>query len=295
MSINKLSFSLEPLHEKGYTLHTSFLDEENRAVGSSRFTFTQKKSPLEGSILDVYSLNGTTSTKGVAHKLLLKHPEDEKAVRDACEAVQKLPASINRDHTIIVVDIKDHKEGYLPKVRGVITSWEKNLEKFLTYDSVEDQKTTKEAAPRHVRIYKLLHDDPESRIHFMIEEGSVKTYILEHGAFTEEQINFLNGRMGGRYFCQLTEFFMNGFKFGATVRSEDGFEFQAENYISPIGTTAVFSPHATSVVFYPETYKDIYGSGESIYYKAIGAGGFSVALGDEGRNITKATITREDL
>ncbi|MES2345256.1 MAG: hypothetical protein V4494_04895 [Chlamydiota bacterium] len=97
-----------------------------------------------------------------------------------------------------------------------------------------------------------MHGFFHKKLDFILNEGSLKQDLLKNGGFSEEEICYL--QIHTPDFCQITEFFMNGFKLGMHTA-----EFSADKYIVPL-STASFTSFTKSTVFLPPSYAKIYSS-----------------------------------
>ena len=108
MSIKEIinsSFALAPLNGSAYELKIQFADDQEGLVSNKTFIFSQKVSPKEGEILDVYSQNGTCKDSILNH---LFEKKDEKGIQKVLK--KPLPAG----PTLLVLDLKDPHTQYSP-------------------------------------------------------------------------------------------------------------------------------------------------------------------------------------
>ncbi len=212
-------FTLKPLHEKAYELSI-------KCAGSDKsFIFTQQQDLNKGEILDVYSQNGFVFTSS-----------DEKGVKNAAK---KLALATPHGPVVFVLDIKDAEKSYLDL--STISKCEEAVCSFF------EQNMASSTLKHANKIHALL----SSKLSHIICEGSLKAELVK--TFSEAQADYLlNTPAGAIDFCQITEFFMNGFKFGQEAPG-----ILAQDYICSLSDSA-FKPCESSTVWYPALYEKVY-------------------------------------
>lgn len=233
MSITHTQFSIAPMGGEQYQLNIQFCEEENMA-SEKVFTFTKSKvSGDGGQLFDAYSINGLYSSK------ILKKLFKESDVEEVKSAVQKLEKMQANGPTIVVLDIKS-QQGYQGES---IAKAEKIICDFFNSGEV-----VQGVSPTAKKVHALFQK--HKPVDFVICEGSLKTRLVEE--FTPEQAAFLQSKPGSPFFCQIAEYFMNGFKFG-----HDVLDLKQEDYIVSL-TGKTFIPCKKSTVLYPSLYQNLY-------------------------------------
>lgn len=239
LPIQNTSFSLIPLNKESYDLKIDFWDAAGSLISQQVCTFTQSRAPIEdGQLFDIYSQNGVYSRGLFTNKdEALFRQSDLKGIG---LAAQKLTLIQPPKSTIIVLDLMDPSKSYLDI--GSIREGEEMICDFLK--SKEPEKTVLSTADKVHKIFK------EMPLDYVFCESSLKHTIL--CGFSDLEIEYLLKKP--IEFCQLTEFFINAFKFGQSTR-----KIVAQNFFTPIASASEFKPITTSMVWYPAAYKNIYG------------------------------------
>jgi len=221
-------FNITPLHENAYELNVHF---SNNSVKT--FTFSQHASVKEGNLSDVFTKNGLCSTPLQFQK------------RDLQEAKNVVSHLQSKDPIIAVFDLKEPHTHYIP-----CSSCENTIAKSeeLVCNFFQGKRVNSLVSNHAEKIRTQLSLD------YILCEGSLKEDLLKNGGFSDQEIEHLNSN--SMQFCQLAEFFMNGFKLGQSCKNHDT-EFLAEKYIKPISNT-IFESYKKSTVFYPSLYKNMY-------------------------------------
>lgn len=245
--INSSSFFINPLNESAYELTIQFRDE--KALHSeSKFIFVQE--PVkEGRIVDVFTKNGKCSPNLLAN---LFTANDLKEVKNA---KKQLGGAVS-DPLVAVLDLKEPHNRYLPCHDTDCPTIAKCEE--IVCDFLKGKHGNSPLPSEAIEIGSYLQKD--LTIDFMIKEGTLKKAILEKGGFTEAQAEYLNADSGAGAigFCQVAEFFMNGFKTGQSVKTSSEL-FLPHAFIQPLSSKfEIFAACTVSTVFYPSLYKKIY-------------------------------------
>jgi hypothetical protein len=236
-AITGSSFQVVPLHESAYELKISFSKGTDKS--SKIFTFIQQPVVKEGVIFDVMTKNGQVGIPIQDFFNVTEYKEMENAAK------QLTPVSLNEPR-IAVLDIKD---SHLQYSEHSIVERETQVCEFLR----SDQATVNGLAGQvHAIVNQKLNID------FALQEGSLKRALVHQGGFTDQEIEYFYTRPGKIDFCQVAEFFMNGFKMGQEVKTGTNL-FQSHPYITQISKRfESFQPRNRSVVFYPSLYKKMY-------------------------------------
>lgn len=266
-------FNIKPLNDGAYELKVQFLNKEKKHISDQIFTFCQKNQNLkDGKILDVYSQNGFCRTA------MLKNLFKKRDLKGVEQAAKKLASPFEpKGPVVCVLDIKGMQKSYQdPK----ISKCEKVVCDFFHEKTVEDSQS-----PIGKKIHGLFQKSHP--LDFVICEGSLKSHLLKK--FTDKQVvEYLQSKSGSKSFCQVAEFFMNGFKFG-----QEASDIKAKDYIKPVSSKFdVFHPYKKSTVWYPVLYKDLY-SPQGVYAKALNPI-FSVKGSlDENSGITTVNVEKK--
>lgn len=290
--ISKSAFFLAPASQGAYELQIQFLSSDDSPISSKKFTFTPTKgaglAKDEGKVsksdalqsaelLDVYSQNGECTVP----EKLLKKLFGKRDVADVTAAAGVVKASGFEGPTILVLDLKDHEQGYRDKAGATIAKCEQVACEFFKGKALEKN------APAHAQNFKSKFN-PD----FVLREGTLKVDLLKTGGFTPAEVEYFHTRPGATSLCQTAEFFMNAFKFGEVAKGGSG-EFFAGKYIEPVsGKFSSFQPCSVSTVLYPPPYAKIYAV-DGVYAKTI-APVFHVKGGiDPVTNITTMSVARK--
>lgn len=240
LPINACAFSIKPHHEDAYLLNIEFNGEKS---SHKEFTFIQESKSTETQIWDVLTKNGTLK-KGN----LINHLFRNKDVVQAQNIVNTLEDQKANGPHLVVLDLQDPTARYLPQ-NNSIAAGESVVAEFL------GSKVSK--GSNHPQAFLSLFKEKHP-IQFMINEGSLKMDLLKKGGFSENEITYLNSVPAADTFCQITEVFMNAFKFGQSAKAS-GTCFQAKDYIKCLSENSEDFPTCQkSMVLYPPEYKDIY-------------------------------------
>lgn len=238
------TFHLKPLNENAYNLIINF-KEQSGASNKRKFTFKQQSSVEEGVILDVFTKNGKCQNSLLAQ---LFNQREVKEAKNSSIQAKKMNSSFSS--TVAVFDLKTASQGYLPCLEQPIAQSESVVCEFFKQETFKGTNSKKAK-----EIYTIFKN--QLPLDFIICEGSLKSDLLQHGGFSDREIEYLNSSSGSTSFCQLAEFFMNAFKLGQSSISSAVYEFNAQNYIKPI-QTASFKPQRESQVFYSSLYQELY-------------------------------------
>lgn len=243
-SIVKSSFNLNYLNEASYEIEVHFCDVAGSLISKKSAVFTQQHSVTFGETWDVYSQNGVCCDPLLnlfkdKHTSLFKHP-DERGIKKAAQYRKEVCQSSG----VLVLDMKDKDKKYLDK--AMISKSEEVISDFF-----RTKKVDSDFLPRAKKLHGVFQE--ALPIGFVLCEGSLKCDILNH--FSDVECDyFLNTPAGRVDFCQVAEFYMNGFKFGQEVRGI----FSEKYFLSTLSHSTSFKPQSKSTVWYPEAYKEIY-------------------------------------
>ncbi len=228
------SFTIHPQGQDHYQLEIGFANNMAETNTFRKVSFFTECEPVQNTVWDICTKNGHTQSCNIFNK------KDTKAVK---KAVELLPD--DRPPTILTLDLKDKLEGYSASCKEEIRLKENQI--------ITSMKTKK--------VFK-------DHIDFMLHEGSLKADLLQAGLFSEKECAFLNSPAGAMPFCQIAEYFMNGFKLGACAKIH-GVVFSAKQYITPVSERfSEFLPVKQSIVLYPEEYQKLY-SQESPFARSL--------------------------
>lgn len=280
-SISSASFNIEAYHDNAYALSIQFSNNENKKISEKSFIFTQTLPPQESKIWDVYTKNSTCHPL----KKIFRKPDVDQAnlVFKHMTSLSLLPISSN-EPLIATFDFQDSKSKYLDAL-GSIAHSEVEICDFIKNKIAKGSEYAK-------NIHSLFKNSIP--LDFLMCEGSLKKDLLTKGGFAPEQIVYLNSSKGNgsKDFCQMAEFFMNGFKFGQSIQ-DNAAQFNGKDYIQPISNRfEAFKPGHVSTTFYPPEYKDMYALdgpfAEKLSSVFVKSGGFS-----ESTQITTLKLQRK--
>lgn len=243
-SIVKSSFDLTYLNEKSYEIDVHFWNVAGCVVSKKSAVFTQVQSVTSGETWDVYSQNGVCCDPILnlfkdKYACLFKHA-DERGIKKAADYRKGL----SQISGVLVLDMKDQNKKYLDKM--TISKSEEVVSNFL-----KTKKVNADFLPRAKKLHAVFQESLP--IAFVLCEGSLKCDIL-HNFSDVESDYFLNTAQGRVDFCQVAEFYMNGFKFGQEARGI----FSEKYFLSTSSCSTSFKPQSKSTVWYPEAYKEVY-------------------------------------
>ncbi len=259
-SIHHFSFSLNPLTDQSYDLNIQFLNDQDTIVSKITFTFLQAGKGKD-TLWDVFTKNGHCKSSLLEH---LFDKKDEKAAIQASVALKAAPPS---GPVVFVLDLQEPHTHYSP-CHNCTETIAKCEEIVCRYFQSQCKSAADSTLKRAKKMHALFHSSLP--VDFILCEGSLKMDILKDGGFTEREKAFFQSKTGAIAFCQLTEFFMNAFKFGQITMGST-IRFSAERYLHPISNRfAAFQACQISTVLYPSLYKTIY-SPSSEFAKALSA------------------------
>lgn len=268
LAISNSSFSLTPMNSEAYQLDVQFLDANQQVLSKKSSIFTQQSTPESGVILDVYSQNGVCSNGLFANpEQALFQSKDEHGIK---RAVKLLPSTEHAGPTVIVLDLKDPNKSYLD--RDAIAARESAVCDFLSAEATAD-----DVLPRAMKIHKIFKE--ALPLDFVLCEGSLKHALLAN--LSEDEAGYLLQR-DPLAFCKYTEYFMNAFKLGQSTK-----DLTPVSFFKPVSKVGAFKPQATSTVWYPKQYKDIYSVNGTFFQTMKPV--FSVS-GKEAENISVVNV-----
>ena len=244
-NITGSTFKVIPLNEGAYQLSVQFSNGQEN-VSNKTFTFYQLPSVQKGMILDVITKNGISQSQ-------ILETFTNRDVKEAKSVTSMLNSTHLSFPKVAVLDLKDSHSHYTPcaECEHSIAVNEQYVCDFFK-SSLTPPVQNNPAQKLHHLFHTILPID------FVICEGSLKQALVKKGGFSDKEVEFLYTKVGAVAFCQLAEFFMNGFKTGQTARATAS-EYLAEHFITPLSSRfPSFKPYQESVVYYPGTYKQIY-------------------------------------
>lgn len=251
--ISQCSFTLTSHHARAYQLEMDFTDMAGSSLSKKHVNFTQDRAPVQGRLWDVASINSRCGVPSHFEK------RDFESIKAALSQYAEMGGA---DPIIVTLDIKDSHDLYdSAACPGESISSEE--------DAVCDFFRATELDLPNSSTRKKIHSLFQSvhPVDFVLREGSLKKDLLQTGLFSDAEADFFQKR-GGKAFCQVAEFFMNGLKLGSVARSTAG-DFPLYAYVtSLLSVPTSFGPYNESTVLYPPLYQETY-SLEGPFFRSL--------------------------
>lgn len=269
-----IAMTIQDSREKTYRLSVSFFSGLENLIETVDFILTPSSTLsrsdtkqfaqdilMRGAhgVVDIYPLNGTIRKNWTMKDFI--RPKHRQEIQTHARLLEQIDPK-GKFVRCLVLDFKDSQLSY--RHFEEIAATEKAFAAFF-----------KGSCPRRETdraIYQLIH---EHRIHYFINEGSLKAKLVSK-TFTLQQSNFLQETEQGRdLLCELCEYIMNGFKMGYEVTAKTVC-YHPNDYLAAIRSHAFkesaheikLTPTLKMLTFYPQAYQAQYGE-KSHYFELI--------------------------